>query len=66
MDDPRLPAINRRAAEASVRRAVDIELIGGKQELMLRDVGARLAAEYHRLKTSVSPVALGAAWRAAR
>lgn len=56
--------VDRARAEHAVRHRVMVDSIGGVQELMQRNVGARLAAEYHRLMTSVSHLALGAVWRA--
>jgi len=52
----------RRMAESRIRAKVMVDSIGGVEELMRVNVGARLAATYHQLKTSVSPLALGAAW----
>lgn len=66
MPDPRakLLLVDGLRAEAAVRARVDLDLIGGVQELLARNVGARLAAEHFRLSTSESPIALAAAWRA--
>lgn len=60
--DMRRVAAMRAAAEARVRNRVMVDSIGGFQEVMRRDVGARLAVQHEQLMTSVSPLALGAAW----
>ena len=51
------------AAEAWVRHRVMVDQVGGMQELMTRNVGARLAAEHCRLMASVSQLAIVTAWR---
>jgi hypothetical protein len=53
-------------AEARVRNRVMVDSIGGAQELMQRNVGARLAMQHEALMTSVSEPALGAHWQAQR